>query len=228
MIALVVGFVVARFVQRKKVGEYEKIGKKILDDAKKEADVLTREASIQAKDVALQAKNELEQEIKARRLELQNAERRLSQKESSLDKKTELIEKKEEELAKKEKEVSSRQSHFDTRIKEQEALIREGKERLEKISGMTAEEAKKTLMQAMEDEAKYEALKICKKIEEEAREKADREAKKIIALAIQRYAGDYVGEDTVSTVPLPNEEMKGRIIGREGQEHSCPGSGHRR
>jgi ribonuclease Y len=217
VIALFVGFFLARFVQGKKVGEYEKIGKKILDDAKKEADVLTREASIQAKDVTLQAKNELEQEIKARRLELQNAERRLSQKESSLDKKTELIEKKEEDLAKKDREVSSRQSYFDTRIKEQEALIREGKERLEKISGMTSEEAKKTLMHAMEDEAKYEALKICKKIEEEAREKADREAKKIIALAIQRYAGDYVGEDTVSTVPLPNEEMKGRIIGREGR-----------
>jgi len=159
----------------------------------------------------------LEQEIKSRRLELQNSERRLVQKESSLDKKTEQIEKKEEELAKREKEVSSRQSYFDTRIKEQDALIKEGKARLEKISGMTAEEAKKTLMQAMENEAKYEALKICKKIEEEAREKADREAKKIIALAIQRYAGDYVGEDTVSTVPLPNEEMKGRIIGREGR-----------
>jgi len=217
VIALCFGFVLARIIQRKKIGEYEKIGKKILEDAKKEADVLTREASIQAKDVALQAKNELEQEIKSRRLELQNSERRLVQKESSLDKKTEQIEKKEEELAKREKEVSSRQSYFDTRIKEQDALIKEGKARLEKISGMTAEEAKKTLMQAMENEAKYEALKICKKIEEEAREKADREAKKIIALAIQRYAGDYVGEDTVSTVPLPNEEMKGRIIGREGR-----------
>ncbi|OPY65581.1 MAG: Ribonuclease Y [Syntrophorhabdus sp. PtaU1.Bin002] len=96
-------------------------------------------------------------------------------------------------------------------------MLREAKDRLEKISGMTAEEAKKTLIQTIEDEAKYEALKICKKIEEEAKEKADREAKKIIALAIQRYAGDYVGEDTVSTVPLPNEEMKGRIIGREGR-----------
>ena len=217
IIALCVGFILARFIQRKKIGEYEKIGKKILEDAKKEADVLTREASIQAKDVALQAKNELEQEIKSRRLELQNSERRLAQKESSLDKKIELIEKKEDELAKREKDVSSRQSYFDTRIREQEALIKEGKARLEKISGMTAEEAKKTLMQAMEDEARYEALKICKKIEEEAREKADREAKKVIALAIQRYAGDYVGEDTVSTVPLPNEEMKGRIIGREGR-----------
>ncbi len=217
LVALFLGFAFARYVQKKKIGEYEKIGRKILDDAKKEADVLTREASIQAKDIVLQSRNELEQEIKARRQELQNSERRLSQKESSLDKKMELVERRDEELGKKEKEVSSRQSYFDGRIKEQESLVREAKERLEKISGMTSEEAKKVLVQAMEDEAKYEALKICKKIEEEAKEKADREAKKIIALAIQRYAGDYVGEDTVSTVPLPNEEMKGRIIGREGR-----------
>jgi ribonuclease Y len=215
--ALFVGFTLARYVQRKKIGEYEKIGKKILDDAKKEADVLIREASIQAKDIALQGRNELEQEVKARRLELQNAERRLSQKESNIDKKTEALDRKEEELGKKDKELSGRQSYFDNRIKEYDALIREGKERLEKISAMTAEEAKRTLMQMMEDEAKYEAVKVYKRIEEEAKEKADREAKKIIALAIQRYAGDYVGEDTVSTVPLPNEEMKGRIIGREGR-----------
>ena len=96
-------------------------------------------------------------------------------------------------------------------------LISQAKTRLEKISDMTAEEAKKMLMQAMEDEAKYEATKIIKKIEEEAREKADKKAKEIIAFAIQRYAGDYVGEDTVSVVALPNEEMKGRIIGREGR-----------
>ena len=215
--ALFVGFTLARYVQKKKIGEYEKIGKKILEDAKKEADVLTREASIQAKDIALQGRNELEQEIKIKKQELQNAERRLSQKEAGIEKRTEVLDKKEEELAKREKEASGRQSYFDNRVKEYEGLLREAKDRLEKISGMTAEEAKKMLIQAIEDEAKYEALKVCKKIEEEAKEKADREAKKIIALAIQRYAGDYVGEDTVSTVPLPNEEMKGRIIGREGR-----------
>ncbi|OPY77474.1 MAG: Ribonuclease Y [Syntrophorhabdus sp. PtaU1.Bin153] len=215
--ALVAGFTLARYVQRKKIGEYEKIGKKILEDAKKEADVLTREASIQAKDIALQGRNELEQEIKAKRQELQNGERRLSQKEAGIEKRAETLDKKEEEIAKREKEASGRQSYFDNRVREYEGLLREAKDRLEKISGMTAEEAKKTLIQSIEDEAKYEALKACKKIEEEAKEKADREAKKIIALAIQRYAGDYVGEDTVSTVPLPNEEMKGRIIGREGR-----------
>jgi ribonuclease Y len=217
IVALVAGFVLAWFVQKKKIGEYEKIGKKILDDAKKESDVMTREASIQAKDIVLQARNELEQETKARRLEMQNSERRLSQKESNIDKKIDSLEKKEEDLAKKEREVSTRQSQFDTKIRDYELLISQAKTRLEKISDMTAEEAKKTLMQAMEDEAKYEATKIIKKIEEEAREKADKKAKEIIAFAIQRYAGDYVGEDTVSVVALPNEEMKGRIIGREGR-----------
>jgi ribonuclease Y len=217
IVALVAGFVLAWFVQKKKIGEYEKIGKKILEDAKKESDVMTREASIQAKDIVLQARNELEQETKARRLEMQNSERRLSQKESNIDKKMDSLEKKEEDLAKKEREVSARQSQFDTKIRDYELLISQAKTRLEKISDMTAEEAKKTLMQAMEDEAKYEATKIIKKIEEEAREKADKKAKEIIAFAIQRYAGDYVGEDTVSVVALPNEEMKGRIIGREGR-----------
>lgn len=217
IVAVFIGFILARLVQRKKIGEYEKIGKKILEDAKKEADVMMREASIQAKDTVLQAKNELDQEIKSRRQELQNTEKRLAQKEGNLDKKIELIDKKEDDLSRKDREISQKQSLLDNRIREHEALITKGKERLEKISGLTAEEAKKMLMQAMEDEAKYESMKIIKKIEEEARERADKKAKEIIAFAIQRYAGDYVGEDTVSVVTLPNEEMKGRIIGREGR-----------
>ncbi|HEX2964816.1 MAG TPA: ribonuclease Y [Syntrophorhabdaceae bacterium] len=217
ILALICGFTLAWMVQKKKISEYEKIGKKILEDAKKESDVMLKEASIQAKDIVLQARNELEQEVKARRLEMQNSERRLSQKESNLDKKMDVLEKKEEDLAKKEKEASARQSQFDTKIREQESLILQAKTRLEKISDMTAEEAKKMLIQTMEDEAKYEATKLIKKIEEDAKERADKKAKEIIAFAIQRYAGDYVGEDTVSVVALPNEEMKGRIIGREGR-----------
>jgi len=211
------GLVFARIIQKKKIGEYEKIGKKILEDAKKEADVAIREASIQAKDIAIQAKNELEQEIKARRYELQNAEKRLAQKESSIDRKIDLLDKKEEELSKKEREIVSRQSILENKLKEYESLLVKERENLEKISGLTCEEAKKVLMQIMEDEARYEAIKICKKIEEEAREKADKKAKEIIATSIQRYAGEYVGENTVSVVTLPNEEMKGRIIGREGR-----------
>lgn len=215
--AIFAGFALAKLIQKKKIGEYEKIGRKILEDAKKEADVLVREASIQAKDAAIQSKNEFEKEIKARKIELQNVERRLSQKESNIDKKIENIDKKEDELSKKEKELTNKHTQLDNKNREYETLLVNEREKLEKISGLTSEEAKKILMDLMEDEAKYEALKVCKKIEEDAREKADKKAKEIIAQSIQRYAGDYVGEDAVSTVSLPNEEMKGRIIGREGR-----------
>jgi ribonuclease Y len=216
-VGLCCGYFLAKFVQRRKVGEYEAIGRKILDDAKKEADVQKREASVQAKDTVLQARNELEQEIKSRRAEIQNIEKRLSQKESNLDKKADQLEKKEDEVSKKERQVSSKEGQLDGKIKEYDYVLKEQRERLEKISGLTAEEAKKMLLQTLEDEARYEAVKVAKKIEEEAREKADKKAKEIIALAIQRYAGEYVAEDAVSVVPLPNEEMKGRIIGREGR-----------
>ena len=214
---ILAGYLAARFVQKRKTGEYRAIGRKILDDAKKEADVAKREASIQAKDIIIQARNELEQEAKGRKAELQNTERRLSQKEANLDKKMETLDKKEDDLDKKEKQVGSREVYLEGRIGEYEVLLKQQRERLEEIAGVTAEDAKRMLMQAMEDEARYEGTKIARKIEEEAREKADKKAKEILAVAIQRYAGEYVAEDAVSVVSLPNEEMKGRIIGREGR-----------
>ncbi len=214
---IVIGHLLAKFVQRKKIGEYEAIGRKILDDVKKEADVTRKEAAIQAKDTVLQARNELDQEVKSKRNELLGTERRLSQKESNLDKKTDTVEKKEEELTRKERQIQSKESQIDNKMRECEQLVTDEKLQLERISGFTAEEAKRMLVQRMEDEAKHEAIKIAKRIEEEAREKADKKAKEIIATAIQRYAGEYVAEDTVSVVPLPNDEMKGRIIGREGR-----------
>jgi ribonucrease Y len=214
---IIIGHLLAKFVQRKKIGEYEAIGRKILEDAKKEADVTRKEAAIQAKDTVLQARNELDQEVKSKRNELLGTERRLSQKESNLDKKTDTVEKKEEELTRKERQIQSKESQIENRMREYERILADEKENLERISGFTAEEAKKMLVQMMEDEAKHEAIKIAKRIEEEARERADKKAKEIIATAIQRYAGEYVAEDTVSVVPLPNEEMKGRIIGREGR-----------
>ena len=214
---LAVGYALARYIQNKRIGEYHTIGKKILDDAKKEADVMKKEASIQAKDTVIQARNELEQEVRSRRNELQNTEKRLSQKESNLDKKMEMLDRKEDELSKREKQIGSREGQLDSKIGEYDRILKEERERLEKISGVTSEEAKRMLMQAMEDEARYEGTKIARKIEEEAREKADKKAKEILAMAIQRYAGEYVAEDAVSVVSLPNEEMKGRIIGREGR-----------
>lgn len=214
---IVAGYLAARFVQKRKTGEYQAIARKILDDAKKEADVAKREASIQAKDVVIQARNDLEQEAKSRKAELQNTERRLSQKEANLDKKMETLDKKEDDLDKKEKQIGSREVYLEGRIGEYEVILKQQRERLEEIAGVTAEDAKRMLMQAMEDEARYEGTKIARKIEEEAREKADKKAKEILAVAIQRYAGEYVAEDAVSVVSLPNEEMKGRIIGREGR-----------
>lgn len=216
-VGVFLGYFLAKVVQRKKIGEYETIGKKILDDAKKEADVARREASIQAKDIVIQARNEIEQETKSKRGEFQATEKRLSQKESNLDKKNDLLEKKEEELTKKERSLSSRESNIENKIREYDHLLKEQRDKLENISGMTSEDAKRVLMQIMEDEARYEAVRTCRRIEEEAKERSDKKAKEIIAVAIQRYAGEYVGEDAVSVVSLPNEEMKGRIIGREGR-----------
>jgi ribonucrease Y len=211
------GYLLARYIQKKKVGEYQAIGQKILEDAKKEVDVAKREASIQAKDIVIQARNELEQEVRGKRAEFQNTEKRLSQKELNVDRKLEQLDRKEEDLSRKEKQIAGREAQLDGKIAEYDSILKEQRDKLEQISGTTAEEAKRILIQAMEDEARYEGTKSARKIEEEAREKADKKAKEILALAIQRYAGEYVAEDAVSVVTLPNEEMKGRIIGREGR-----------
>jgi len=214
---IVAGYLAAKLVQKKKIGEYHTVGRKILEEAKKEADVARREASIQAKDIVIQARNELEQEVRNRKADLQSTERRLSQKESNIDKKMEGLDKKEEELAKRERQLAGREVYLEGKIGEYDRTINEQRKKLEEIAALTAEDAKKILMQAMEDEARYEATKIARRIEEESREKADKKAKEILAVAIQRYAGEYVAEDAVSVVSLPNEEMKGRIIGREGR-----------
>lgn len=216
-ISVVIGFYLSRVIQKKRLQEYERIGKKIVEDAKKEADAIKKEASLQAKDIILQARTEFDQELKTRRLELQKVEQRLAQKELSLDRKTELLEKREADLLAKEKEIVRRELEANQKIKEYEVLLEKEREKLEAISGMTTEEAKHLLLQMAEESAKFEALKIYKRIEEEAREKAHKKAKEIIALAVQRYSGEYVMEETVSVVQLPNEEMKGRIIGREGR-----------
>jgi ribonuclease Y len=142
---------------------------------------------------------------------------RLTQKEENIDRKIELFEKRENELSRREKHLKKRQGRLERKELEFEELIEEQKQQLEKISGLTADQAKELLIRAMENEARYEAAKLIKKIENETKEQADKKAKKILATAIQRYAGDFVAERTVSVVQLPNDEMKGRIIGREGR-----------
>ena len=169
-----------------------------------------REALLEAKEEILKAKNEYEREEKERRSDLQKQERRLQQKEENLDRKTENIERKEEQL-------SSKLSRLDATQAEAEALKQRQLEELERISGLTAEEAKSYLLQQLEEDVTHESAMKIKEIEARFKEEADTRAREIISLAIQRCAADHVSEATVSVVPLPNDEMKGRIIGREGR-----------
>lgn len=199
------------------VSKAEELASKIVDDAKREAETITKEASLQAKDAAYQAKADFERETKDKRRDLQALEKRLQQKEENLDKKMNLFDQKDLEMAKKEQGLSAKEQSLAQKEEKLENLVAEEMEKLEKISGMSAAEAKKILMETMESEAKLDAAKRIKVIEEEARETADKKSKEIMALAIQRYAGEYVAERTVSVVALPSDEMKGRIIGREGR-----------
>ena len=190
---------------------------KLIDDAKKQAETVRKEALLQAKEKLYQERNEFERELRERRAELQNLEKRLVQKEENLEKKVNLMDQKEGNLSKREKILVSQENTVIEKEKKYNELVEKTQKKLEELSGMSAAEAKRLLIQTMENEAKYEAAKMVKKIDEETREKADKIAKDIISLAIQRYSAEYVAEKTVSVVNLPNDEMKGRIIGREGR-----------
>ncbi len=219
--ALVAGAVVGMFLRRRfaenRIANAEQVAAQIVEEGKKEADTIRKEAVIQAKDMVLEAKSEWEKEARELRREIQAQEKRLLHKEENLDRKSTQVDSKEEELAKRERALPQMEERLRAREQEAENLVAEQNARLEKISGMSAEEAKNTLMQAMESEARHDAAKRIKQIEDEAKETADKKAKEILALAIQRYAGDFVAEKAVSVVPLPTDEMKGRIIGREGR-----------
>ncbi len=195
----------------------EELAGKVLEDARREADTITKEAQLKAKDLAIQAKEEHERKTQEKNKDLQILEKRLTQKEENLDKKAGLIDQKEMDVLKKEQSVSQKEQALEQRDAELKKAADVQNARLEQISGMSSAEAKKELMNAMETEAKHDAAKIIRAIEDEARETGDKKAKEIMALAIQRYAGEYVAERTVSVVPLPSDEMKGRIIGREGR-----------
>ncbi len=190
---------------------------RIIAGAEREAETKRKEAVLEAKDKLYQARAEFEKENREKRQELQNQERKLTQKEENLDKKMDVIEKRESDMIRRERELTAREKNAIEKEERFDKGLREQRVMLEKIANMTAEEAKRQLMVSMEDEAKFEAAKSIKRIEDEAKEEADKKAKNIISLAIQRYASDYVAEATVSVVNLPNDEMKGRIIGRDGR-----------
>jgi len=190
---------------------------RIINDAKRDGERIKKDASLEAKDILYHAKLEAEKELRERRNELSQIERRLRNKDEHLEKKLDQLEKRELDLTRREKEFLSRERSLRDKELRVENLLREQKERLEKISGMTAEKARGELFRRIEEETRFEAAKMIKQIEDEANDTSDKKAREIISLAIQRYSSDYVADTTVSAVALPNDEMKGRIIGREGR-----------
>ncbi len=225
VILLVVGFAAGfavSFAMKRKSGattlaEAEKVAAQLLEDSKKQVETSRKESELQAKDLVYQARAEWEAEAKELRREIQGQEKRVLQKESLVDRKAEQLDDREQELTGRDRDLVRAESVVLEKQQAVESLHKIQTETLENISDMSAEEAKKTLMNQMESEAKHDAAKRIKQIEDEARDTADYKSKEILSLAIQRYAGDYVAEKTVSVVSLPSDEMKGRIIGREGR-----------
>ena len=194
----------------KKVGNAEEKAREIIDDALKVAERSKREALLEAKEESLKTKNELEKETKERRAELQRYERRVLAKEEALDKKSDALERREQSYAAKEEKLAKQVAEVN---KLQEKRVQE----LERISGLTSEQAKDYLLKTVEDEVKHETAVLVKELESRAKEEADKKAKEYVVTAIQKCAADHVAETTISVVQLPNDEMKGRIIGREGR-----------
>jgi len=213
----VLGFLIRKKVVEAKLESAERLAERIIEEAKKKGETERREAALQARDELYQTKLELEKEAKERKAELQLIEKRVAQKEENFDNKLALMDQKELDNMRREKELQRQEKLIAEKAQEYHVLIEEERRQLERISGLSTEEAKGLFLQQVEEEARTDAAKLLKKIENDTRETADKKAKEIISLAVARYAGDYVAEKTVSVVNLPNEEMKGRIIGREGR-----------
>ena len=197
-------------VYEAKIGKAEEKSREIIDEALKVAETKKREALLEAKEESIKTKNELEKETRERRAELQRYERRVLNKEENVEKKAEALERKEASLASKEDSLNKKH-------KEVEALYAKEIQELEKISGYTSEQAKEYLLKTVEDDVKHDTAKMIKEMETRAKEEAGKKAKEYIVTAIQKCAADHVAEATISVVQLPNDEMKGRIIGREGR-----------
>ncbi len=197
-------------VANAKIGNAEDRAREIIDEAVKTAETKKREAMLEAKEESIRVKNDLDKEVKERRAEIQRSERRVVQKEENLDKKLESIERREAGFAAKEEEINKQKAQI---AKLNEERVKE----LERISGLTSEQAKDYLLKTVEEDVKIDTAKLIKEMEHKAKEEADKKAKEYVVTAIQKCAADHVAETTISVVQLPNDEMKGRIIGREGR-----------
>jgi len=214
VVTAIISCLVSSKATRKKIedqiGSAEEKSRSIIDEALKTAETKKKEALLEAKEESIKTKNELDREVKERRAELQKYERRVLQKEEAIDKKYDAAEKREQSLAAREKELEKVKAEV-TKLNEQRI------QELERISGLTSEQAKDLLLQSVEDEVKIDTAKLIKEMETRAKEESSKKAKEYIVNAIQRCAADHVAETTISVVQLPNDEMKGRIIGREGR-----------
>ncbi|MDO4768542.1 MAG: ribonuclease Y [Pseudomonadota bacterium] len=216
-IGVAAGFFFKKYLTAREFEDARNLSERILDEAKKDAQAHKKEILLQAQDEAFALKKEAEQDAKDRERELKKNEARLQAKEERLEKKVESLALKESELVNLEKKVAKQERLVEEKEEKLKELVADQEARLEEISGLTAEEARTKLMQDIESKARHEAAKMVRVIEMEAQESAHRKAQMIIASAVQRYAGEYVSEHTVSAVELPSEDMKGRIIGREGR-----------
>ena len=210
IICLLIGYILRKNVGEKAIGSAEQKAQNMILDAETRADTIRKEITLEAKEEAHRMRTDVEREVRERRAEIQRSERRLIQKEESVDRKLDSIEKKEESITKHENEILKKKKELD-------GFLAKQIEELEKVSGLTAEEAKALLLDEIEKDVRHESAVMINDIEYNAKEEADKKAKEIITGAIQRCAADHVAESTVSVVNLPNDEMKGRIIGREGR-----------
>jgi ribonuclease Y len=217
---LVAGLILSLFFKnalKRKMDSIETEKRKLLDEAKRNAESIKKEASLEAKDMVYQAKSEVEKESREKRSELNHLEKRLRQKEEVMERKYDHIDKRDHELNRREKEYTSKEHSLHEKENRYNHLIKEQLQVLENISALKKEEARQELLERTREETRFEMAKLVKIMEDEAQETAAKKAQGIIGLAIQRYASDYVSDATVTAVNLPNDEMKGRIIGREGR-----------
>ncbi|HEY4601628.1 MAG TPA: ribonuclease Y [Cerasibacillus sp.] len=217
IVGIVVGYLIRKKIAEAKISSAETLAKQILEEADRNAKAAKKEALLEAKDEIYQLRQETEKELQVRRAELQKQDNRLMQKEENLDKRSETLNKRELMLEEKDTSLTVKQQQIEEMESKVEALIEAQETKLEQISGYTTEEAKQIILKRIEKELRHESAVMIKETENRAREEADKKAKEVLSTALQRCAADHVAETTVSVVNLPNDEMKGRIIGREGR-----------
>ncbi len=217
VIGLVVGYVVRTVVGKYQASTAEKMAKKLIENARREAETTRKEGKIHAKDEVLKAREDFDKSTKNRRKELVEIEQRVNKRETNLDRKVAMLEKKERALDQKTQEVAEQNAQVEESQKELAGLVEQEQEKLQRLAGMTRAEAKDELLSRMEKEAHSEMGGLIRRLQEEAKETAEREAQKIVAQAVQRFSSSHASEIMTSTVTLPSDDMKGRIIGREGR-----------